>query len=244
MSKVKISVVSYLNSQPFVYGLKKSPPEGMELSSDIPSECARKLISGEADIGLVPVAVLKQLPEFHIVSKYCIGANGAVDSVKLYSQVPLAQIDKIVLDYQSRTSVALTRVLAKELWNIAPEWIAAEKGFESQISGTTAAVVIGDRTFGMNGKFPIEKDLPEEWKQLTGMPFVFAVWASRTPQSDEFVQAFESSLAEGFKAIDSVIADQQIAYPETDVRKYLTQSISYEFDARKAEAMKLFLSKL
>jgi chorismate dehydratase len=96
----------------------------------------------------------------------------------------------------------------------------------------------------MNGKFPLEKDLPEEWQQLTGLPFVFAVWASRKPQSEEFVRAFEFSLAEGFKAIDSVIAEQQIAYPETDVRKYLTQSISYDFDARKAEAMKVFLAKL
>lgn len=244
MKEVKVSVVSYLNSQPFVFGLKHFPPEGMQLSSDIPSECARKLLSGEADIGLVPVAVLKQLPEYHIISNYCIGADGPVDSVKLYSRVPLEEIETVMLDYQSRTSVALTKILAAELWKINPRWIAAEAGFEKNINGTTAAVVIGDRTFAMNGNYEIEKDLSEEWKQLTGLPFVFAVWASRKKTDAAFESAFGNSLSAGFRSMKTVIEEQQIAYPRTDVRRYLTASISYDFDDRKKEAMHLFLSKL
>ncbi|MFM2016775.1 MAG: hypothetical protein RL007_431 [Bacteroidota bacterium] len=244
MKEVKVSVVSYLNSQPFVFGLKHFPPEGMLLSSDIPSECARKLLSGEAEIGLVPVAILKQLPEYHIISNYCIGADGPVDSVKLYSRVPLEEIETIVLDYQSRTSVALTKVLAAELWKINPNWVAAEEGFEKNISGTTAAVVIGDRTFSMNGKFETEKDLSEEWKQLTGLPFVFAVWATRKKNDAAFETAFNNSLSAGLRSMKTVIEEQQLAYPHTDVRKYLTASISYDFNAQKRAAMELFLSKL
>jgi chorismate dehydratase len=244
MNEVKVSVVSYLNSQPFVYGLQHFPPSGMQLSSDIPSECARKLLSGEADIGLVPVAVLKELSEYHILSNYCIGADGPVDSVKLYSRVPLSEIETIVLDYQSRTSVALTKILAAEFWKINPRWVAAEAGFEKNISGSTAAVVIGDRTFAMNGRFEVEKDLPEEWKQLTGLPFVFAVWASRNNPDTAFESAFSKSLAAGLAAMNEVIEQQQKAYPQTDVRKYLTASISYDLTPAKREAMNLFLSKL
>ena len=244
MREVKVSVVSYLNSQPFVFGLKHFPPEGMQLSSDIPSECARKLISGEAEIGLVPVAILKQLPEYHIISNYCIGADGPVDSVKLYSRVPLSEIETIVLDYQSRTSVALTKVLAAEHWKISPNWVAAQEGFEKNINGKTAAVVIGDRTFSMNGMFETEKDLSEEWKQLTGLPFVFAVWATRSKIEPAFETAFNNSLSAGLRSMKTVIEEQQLAYPHTDVRKYLTASISYDFNAKKREAMELFLSKL
>lgn len=244
MREVKVSVVSYLNSQPFVFGLKHFPPERMQLSSDIPSECARKLISGEAEIGLVPVAILKQLPEYHIISNYCIGADGPVDSVKLYSRVPLSEIETIVLDYQSRTSVALTKVLAAEHWKISPNWVAAQEGFEKNINGKTAAVVIGDRTFSMNGMFETEKDLSEEWKQLTGLPFVFAVWATRNKADSAFEIAFNNSLSAGLRSMKTVIEEQQLAYPHTDVRKYLTASISYDFNAKKREAMELFLSKL
>ncbi|HTF05926.1 MAG TPA: menaquinone biosynthesis protein, partial [Bacteroidia bacterium] len=179
--------MSYLNSKPFIYGLEKLPPKDCELSLDIPSECARKLLSGEVEIGLVPVAVLKSMPQYHIISDYCIGAVGKVDSVKLYSEVPLEKIDEVLLDYQSRTSVALVKILAKELWKINPRWSPAQEGFETEISGTKAAVIIGDRTFSLpgpkdssRGKYSYEYDLSEAWFTLTGLPFVFAVWASRT----------------------------------------------------------------
>src|SRR5262245_54043811 len=122
---IRISAVSYLNTQPFVYGLNQA---GVilpaTLSLDMPADCARKLMSGEADLGLVPVAILPQLPEYHIASKFGIAADGPVNSVMLYSEVPLDQIEEVLLDYQSRTSVTLVRVLAQGLWKISPRWIA------------------------------------------------------------------------------------------------------------------------
>src|SRR4051812_36736309 len=126
MDKIKISIVSYLNSKPFVYGIEHSDLlNEIDLQQDIPSVCAQKLIDGKVDIGLIPVAVLPLLKEKYIISDYCIGAVGKVASVMLYSDVPLDRISSVLLDYQSRTSVTLVKVLAKNFWKISPEWISA-----------------------------------------------------------------------------------------------------------------------
>src|SRR5687768_5763961 len=175
----RISAVSYLNTKPFIYGIEKVlDPKLYSLQLDIPSVCAEKLVSGQADLGLVPVAVLPQLKEYYLVSDFCIGAVGAVDSVMLYSFVPLGEIEEVLLDYQSRTSLLLARVLAKEYWKICPRWVNAGEGFENDIRDRTAAVVIGDRTFSLSGKFPFQYDLSAEWHKMTGLPFVFACWVA------------------------------------------------------------------
>lgn len=241
---MKISVVSYLNSKPFIYGLEKNPVPDCTVSLDIPSECARKLIAGEADLGLIPVAALLSIPGYHLVSPYCISANGKVDSVKLYSEVPPEEIENILLDYQSRTSVNLVQILAREHWNISPAWIAAEPGFESHISGKTAAVVIGDRTFSLNGKYKYEFDLSECWLQLTHLPFVFAVWASKSIVSSEFEELFSTSLRHGLANVAEVVKINAPHYPDVDIDRYLTQSISYHLDHEKEKAIELFLLKM
>lgn len=241
---MKISVVSYLNSKPFIFGLEKNSLPGWDISLDIPSECARKLIAGEADLGLVPVASLLSIPDYQIVSPYCIGAVGKVDSVKLYSEVPIEKIEKVLLDYQSRTSVNLVRVLARELWKISPSWTHSVSGFETQIRGTTAAVVIGDRTFSMNGKFAYEYDLSEGWHSLTGLPFVFAVWASRKKISPEAEATFTTALRHGLANMDEVVKHNAEQYPGVDVNGYLNRSISYNLDIEKRKAIELFLIKI
>lgn len=241
---MKISIVSYLNSKPFIFGLEQHAPGTFELSLDIPSECARKLMSGEVEIGLVPVAVLKQMPHYYIISDYCIGAIGKVDSVKLYSAVPLSEISHVQLDYQSRTSVALVKILAKELWKIDPIWESSSPGYENQINGNRAAVIIGDRTFGLNGKYAYEYDLSEAWFELTGLPFVFAAWVSKEQLNLELVSLFSESLRMGLAEIPKVVSINQGNYPGIDINQYLTQSISYRLDEAKREALSLFLSKL
>lgn len=241
---MKISVVSYLNSKPFIYGLERNPVPDCTVSLDIPSECARKLITGEADLGLVPVAALLSIPGYHLVSPYCISANGKVDSVKLYSEVPPEEIETVLLDYQSRTSVNLVQILARELWKIAPQWKGAEPGFESHISGKTAGVVIGDRTFFLNGKFKYEFDLSECWQQLTNLPFVFAVWASKSRVSAEFEEIFSSALRHGLANVAEVVKINAPHYPGVDIERYLTQSISYRLNHEKEKAIELFLLKM
>jgi chorismate dehydratase len=230
---------------PFRWALGKSSLSA-KISLDIPSECARKLLENEADLALVPVAILPALGNYEIVSGYCIGADGHVDSVKLYSDVPPEQAERVLLDYQSRTSVALARILFRRHWKSQPEFVAASKGFEKTIGGTTAGVVIGDRTFSLNGKFSYESDLAEEWKKLTGLPFVFAAWVSRRPLDPAFIANFNAVLKHGVDNIPAAVKDG--GFPgELDtatVEDYLTNKIDYVLDERKKEALAVFLGWL
>ena len=247
---IRISAVSYLNTKPFLHGLKLAALPDTEISVDIPSVCAAKLLSGEADLGLVPAAIIPKLKEAHILPGFCIGADGPVDSVKIYSQVPLEEIKTVLCDYQSRTSVMLARVLARELWHISPEWKEAYPGYENDLSGTTAGVIIGDRTFDINakegktGKYKYEYDLAEGWKELTGLPFVFACWVSNKPLSPDFVARFSAAMETGLNRIEEVIASEKTNYPDFDVAGYLKNSLRLRLDSRGEEGLKLFLSKI
>jgi chorismate dehydratase len=229
---------------PFKWALKNSALINfIDLQEDIPSICAQKLKFKQVDMALVPVAMLKELDHYFIESDYCIGANGKVDSVKLYSEVPLQEIEHITLDYQSRSSITLTRILAKFFWKIHPKFIEGKPGFENEVSGTNANVVIGDRTFDLNGKFAYEIDLAEEWKKFTDLPFVFAAWISHNKLNPAFIHEFNSVLKYGLenceKAIES--AGKDLLLSREDALEYLTERIDYNLDDRKLEAMKLFL---
>lgn len=241
--KIKISVVSYLNSKPFLFGIEKSKiSKQVDLQLDIPSTCAHKLIDNQVDIGLVPVAVIPGLKQHFIISDYCIGAVGKVSSVMLYSHVPLTAIKQVLLDYQSRTSVTLVKVLAKEYWHISPEWIQASEHFEDGIKDTTAAVIIGDRTFGMENKYPYVYDLSEEWQKFTTLPFVFACWVANKKLPDAFIAEFNEALKHGIDNRSKLIEELKInASYKTDVEKYLKNSISYTYDSEKKRALAMFL---
>ncbi len=240
---VRISVVSYLNSKPFIYGLKDYAFNlPVEIHEDIPSVCAGKLLTGKADIGLVPVAVLPDLPNHSIISNFCIGADGEVDSVLLLSDVPLKKIKTVLLDYQSRTSVKLTRVLAANFWKIAPEWKSTEAEFEKNISGETAGVVIGDRALIMKNDFRYVYDLASEWKKYTGMSFVFACWVSMKKYDDAFISDFNTALKSGLEKIDLIAEKETSQHFSTDViRNYLRNNIDYNFNEEKKDALQLFL---
>lgn len=246
-SPVKISIVGYTNTIPFVYGLRHFFSEKeIDLSLDIPSLCAEKTVNGKADIGLMPAAMLSRYPDLKIASDFCIGAVGKVDSVMLYSTVPLNEIKTILLDYQSRTSVELVKVLCRELWKTAPEFQQTSAGFEEQISGKTAAVIIGDRTFSIRNKYAFVYDLAECWMQLTGLPFAFAVWATSKELPPEFAEKFNNALRYGVENTDKAIAAAGpvpgLTNAETEF--YLNQRISYHFDKDKRDGLQHFLNFL
>jgi chorismate dehydratase len=244
LNKIKISIVNYTNTLPFKWAIKKSALfEKIELQEDIPSICAQKLKFKQVDLALIPVAVLSELDSYFIETDFCIGANGKVDSVKLYSQVPLDQIDTVVLDYQSRSSITLTKVLFKYFWKKNVVYVDAKPGFEKEIKDNNAAVVIGDRTFALNGSYQFEYDLAEEWKKFTGLPFVFAAWVSTEKLSDDFVKEFNEVLKQGINHItEAVEEDYRPSYLSKEYTiKYLTQRIDYQLDEDKRQALALFL---
>ena len=236
-----VSIVNYYNTTPFMFGLNRSAlKHQLDIQLDIPSVCAQKLKNKLVDIGLVPVAILPQLDSYHIISDYCIGANGKVDSVKLFANKPLHEITHVLLDYQSRTSVTLVQVLNKHFWKLPIQFIDAKQGFEQEIHDTTGAVIIGDRTFGLTD-YPYQYDLAEEWKKYTGLPFVFACWVSNTLLSKDFVSAFNTALADGVNHIDEAVAEKPLHIKGFDALDYLNHKISYNFDDAKKKALKLFL---
>lgn len=241
--KIKISIVNYFNTLPFRYGLKNSELiHSIDLQEDIPSICAQKLKFKQVEIGLVPVALLPELDNYKIITNYCIGANGKVDSVKLYSQVPLNEIKTVTLDYQSRSSIKLTKVLNKFYWKQNFEFKDAKPGYEQNISGTNAAVVIGDRTFELNGKFKHEFDLAEEWKKMTGLPFVFAAWVTTSDIDSQFISAFNTALQSGIRNVEKAIQESNVRHASNfNALDYLTNKISYELDDSKRAALQLFL---
>ena len=244
--KIKISVVSYLNSKPFIYGLQRSRLlKEIDLQLDIPSACAQKLVEGKVDIGLVPVAVLPKLKNQYIISDYCIGAEGKVASVMLYSNVPLSEITSILLDYQSNTSVALVRILADNFWKISPQWVSAPANYENDIKGSIAGVIIGDRTFGLESKYAYSFDLAEEWQKFTQLPFVFACWVANKKLPDRFLSEFNLALKSGLDNRSALIAElNEYKNYDIDLDTYLNQNIKYEYDNAKKQALELFLGYL
>ena len=117
MDKIRISAVRYANTYPFIYGLTESGFDKKSvLETDHPSDCAAKVISGRSDLGLIPVAAIPYVSEPHIISDYCIGTNGKVRTVQIMSNSVFEDIKEVFLDYRSRTSVNLIKVIACNFW--------------------------------------------------------------------------------------------------------------------------------
>lgn len=246
MVMYKVSAVSYLNTTPFIYGLKQSELiNTIDLQLDYPSICADRLINGTVDLALVPISVIPKLRNAHIISDYCIGADGAVDTVCLYSDVAIEQIESIALDYQSRTSVALLKILLKEYWQLNPKLKKANIGFEENIKHKNAALVIGDRAFNLNSKYKYIYDLSTLWKEMTALPFVFAAWITNKELPEDFIVDFNKALKNGLSDIDAALSFQFNNYTSCKKPKdYLNNKISYNLDAEKKKGMELFLKKL
>ncbi|MBS4042791.1 MAG: menaquinone biosynthesis protein [Chitinophagaceae bacterium] len=243
MNKIKVGAVSYLNTKPLLYGFKQSNIlQQIDLIEDYPSKIAAMLLNNEIDLGLVPVAIINHLNEYHIVSDYCIGSINEVVSVALFSEQPIEKITHVYLDYQSRTSVNLTRILLKHFWKQEVEFIHATENYIEQINGTTAGLIIGDRALESLSKFQYQYDLSKAWKEHTGLPFVFAAWVANKKMSSEFIHSFNNANSMGIEKIDDVIAS--LDFHSYDLKKYFTQNISYTMDDEKRKGLALFLKMM
>lgn len=241
MQKIKVGIVNYLNTKPLLYGIQQSPVyEQVELVEDYPANIARLLLEGTIDMGLVPVAVIPHLREQYIVTDFCIGCNGPVASVALFSEVPVEQVEEVLMDYQSRTSVALAKLLLRNYWKISPRIADTKNDFRPAIKGTTAGVVIGDRALEQRKVSSHIYDLGAAWKDFTGLPFVFAAWVSNKPLPESFIHAFNEANKLGVESIDKVVAET--SYPTFDLRQYYNQHISYRLDDSKKKGLEQFLS--
>ncbi|HEX7905100.1 MAG TPA: menaquinone biosynthesis protein [Chitinophagaceae bacterium] len=241
MNKIRVGIVNYLNTKPLIYGLERPPiKDHIELIGAYPAKLAQMLADDEIDVGLIPVAAIPQLSSFHIVGNYCIGAEGEIASVCLFSEVPMKEITKVYLDYQSRSSVALLKWLMKEYWGINPEIVqATNESYREEIKGTTAGLVIGDRALEQRKISTFIYDLGSEWRAITGLPFVFAAWVSKKQLPEDFIELFNKANAAGLEHIDEIVA--ATPFELYDLKKYYNLHLSYKLDEAKRKGMRLFL---
>ena len=236
-----IAAVSYLNTIPFIYGIKHEGSLRADLLLTPPAGCYQNFIEGKADIALMPSAVVPTLKSTNIITDYCIGSSGKVRTVELFSNVPIHQVKRIFLDAHSRTSVQLIGYLAAHHWRIQPDWYALED--YSQVAfaeATDGFLLIGDKVFDHEGLFNYCYDLSEEWNKATGMPFAFAVWVARKGTSYEHIDALQRALTFGVESIWEAVVEFGFDQKHYNAYDYLTQNIDYEFNAEKHSALQKF----
>ncbi len=239
-AKIKVAAVSYLNTKPLLYGIERSRlMNDIELIVDYPSNLATSLKEGSIDVALLPVAAMPGIEGAHIVSDYGIAADGNVASVAIFSQVPMGEIESVYLDYQSRSSVRLARLLLEKHWKKGVVYKQATEHYIDYINGTNAGVIIGDRALQQLNNFEYVYDLADGWKDYTGLPFIFAAWVANKELPADFIVAFNEANALGLLHIDEIVAANP--YPYFDLHEYYTKHIHYLLDADKKKGLEKFL---
>jgi chorismate dehydratase len=233
---VRLGAVDYLNVRPLVYGLEQRPRE-VTLRFDPPSRCAELLAGGDIDLGTIPSIAYLDRPGDRVVPGLCIGSEGPVASVAIFTRQPVARIRSIALDTSSRTSAALTRICCARIFDIRPEFVTHPPDLPAMLAAADAALIIGDPAlFADADAYGAEKiDLGSAWTTLTGLPFVWAFWAGPpSPDSARLVPLLQQAAADGLARRD-VIAD---AYCPGDpvrqaiARSYLHDRLRFELDDR------------
>ncbi len=243
MNPVRLGAVSYLNTKPLVEGLERHP-DLFTVRFDVPAQCAALLHEGRIDVGLIP-AIEYLRGNYRIVPGIAIGSDGPVSSVAVFSEVPVEQVRTLALDISSRTSVALTRILCARKWKIAPRLTPADPDLRAMLVRADAALVIGDPALEIDAKaMGVSKiDLGIEWKALTGLPFVYAVWSGRdgavTPRH---VAELQAARDRGVAAIPAIAA--RVAHRDrrrtARVEQYLRDNLKYPLSEREIAGLRLF----
>jgi chorismate dehydratase len=233
---VRLGAVSYLNVRPLVFGLDRHPDK-VTLRYDVPSECARLLAAGEIDLGMIPTIAYADRPGDRIVPGVCIGSEGPVASVALFTRRPIRDVTTIALDTSSRTSAALVRILCARHFGIAPALVPRPPDLASMLAAADAALLIGDLAlFADHRAHGAEKiDLGEAWSEATGLPFVWAFWAGQpdtaTPETVALLQAAAET---GMASVAAIAADYCRESPERIpiAERYLRDHLAFRLTPR------------
>jgi len=249
LSSLRVSAVSFLNTCPLVWGLQHGPQRGVfDLSFDIPSICADRLAHGTADVGLVPVIEAKR-QKLDFLPNLGIACNGPVRSILLVSRVPAPQIRTLAADCSSRTSVALARLILRERYHADPEFLPHEPRLDLMLETADAGLLIGDSALRIHpDDLPYHVyDLGQEWKWMTGLPMVFAVWAARPGiLSPEVAAVFQASYDFGRQSMEQIIEQESRArgFDPDLVRQYLTNYIYFRLTPECRAGLDRFLAQV
>jgi chorismate dehydratase len=242
---IKTGVVEYLNTLPLIYGLQKGRlSHKFELIKNVPSRLADDLKELLLDIALIPAIEYARLKgTFYIVPDLCIGADGPVKSVSLFFKKELSDIRRVALDTSSRTSVAMARLILSEKYNIKPEFISMKPDLNQMLKSADAAVMIGDIALEEGMRTPHWLDLAEEWKEWTGYPFVFALWAARDLEfPSNQLKLLSESLDLGMEHIDDIAEEYAQTHPQDKkfYADYLRNNIQYRLTEDHLEGLRAF----
>ena len=260
-SRVRIAAIGFLNPAPLMWDFEHPPLDAAlalryQIERMTPSECARRLAAGTADIGLIPIAALATAPGLRILPGCTIASKGRVRSLLLVRRAsqPLAALRSVAADTASRTSIAYTRILFHKWGNPDVPFLPMAADLDSMLDKAEAAVVIGDpalfaleersNRFERTGEELVYHDLAHEWHSLTGLPFVSAVWcAAQGSALDERVaEDLNESRIHGLQNIDALAEEwsRKLPIPEETIRSYLSTNIHYDLDEECIEGMRVF----
>lgn len=246
-NRIQIGAVNYLNSKPLIEGLgddlSRVAP-GAELVLDYPSRLADDLEAGRLDVALVPSIECLRDPDYEVVTNACVATHGPVLSVKLYSRVPITDIGTLALDEGSRTSATLARVLLAEQYGLHPELEPLSLGRSVDATAADAVLLIGDRAMhSLDETFVETWDLGEAWSSWTGLPFVFALWATRrgTPLG-QVEDALTAARDRGLKRLDQIAERESrgLGIPAETAAAYLHDNLHFHLGPAERHGMELF----
>lgn len=265
-ARLRVSAIRFLNPAPLMWSFEHEPDcsrllARYTISSDTPAECAAKLASGDADIGLVPVAALPFTPSLAVIPGCTIASRDRVRSLIFVVRHPdgIQGVRRVALDTASRTTSTYTRILFARFWKTNPEFVPHAPDLEAMLAQADAALLIGDPALlaledreareRRTGERLLYLDLAHEWHTFTGTVWVSAVWAVRPEAIDaagiraqQVVEDFQRSRDAGLTHL-SDLADEwaaKIAVPRATIHTYLSQNIWYVLDEACLAGLELF----
>jgi chorismate dehydratase len=243
VTPLRLGAVSYLNTKPLVFGLKARGDQ-FTLRFDVPAKCAELLHEGRVDLGLIP-AIEYLRGAYAIVPDVSIASDGDVATVAVFTRTPIERVKTLALDLSSRTSVALTRILCAKKWKIDPKFTPAEPNLEAMLRRADAALVIGDPAFAIDvHKHNVKKiDLGAEWKALTGLPFVYAMWVGRPDAaSPEQCRALQAARDRGVANLPTIAKQESGGNAAREQRAlvYLRDNLKYGLGPVEQEGLRRF----
>lgn len=246
MRKPRVCAVSFLNTVPLAHGMVQGPQRDLvELTFAVPSVCAERVGTGVADVGLVPVIEMEN-QGLTAVPGIGIASRDAVRSILLISRVPFRRVRTLAADMNSRTSVMLARIILSRCFGTEPEVTPMPADLDSMLARADAALVIGDAALAID---PDEVGLPcldlgEAWFDLSGLPFVFAMWAGHKSQiTPELAQLLQDSCLCGLGALDRIIEEEAVrrTMPREMVDRYLRHNIVFQHGDAERAGLELYL---
>jgi len=270
VTKLRISIVQYLNTAPLVWGFTNGPLHGKyDLSFTVPSQCSEDLRTGRADVAIIPAIEYQRMDDLVILPDMAIASKKQVRSLLIVSKKPIEQVKSFALDRSSRSTQALTRILCAEKWKIAPEFFEATPDLAEMLEQADAALLIGDpalrislgvekdshagaegqticpaATLGItSSELLYVHDVVSEWRSLTELPAVLAVWAARRDVATPGVTAdFLASRDFGLSHIPEISNDASIdlELPAPAIETYLRRNIDFSLDSENRRGLDLY----